>query len=120
MNIKRWGSGRDQNFRTNVMLVVALCMNIFTLLFIFELFSLHVIEVTMGFSKNIILGAIAFLGLLQFSYFSYDGRYKKILENLDFNLKLKNPKYYYVGTIYAVGSTFMLILLVWISYIFKS
>lgn len=120
MNIKRWGIDKDQNFRTNVALVFSLFMNIFTLLFICELMSLHVIEASMNISKNFILGVVAFFGLLQYIYFSYDERYKKILEIFDFEKKLKNPKYYYVGTIYGFGSAFMLILVVWISYILKN
>lgn len=120
MNIKRWGIDKDQNFRTNVALVFSLFMNIFTLLFICELMSLHVIEASMNISKNFILGVVALFGLLQYIYFSYDQRYKKILEIFDFEKKLKNPKYYYVGTIYGFGSVFMLILVVWISYIFKN
>lgn len=120
MNIKRWGENEDQNFRTNVMLLFALFMNIYTLFFVCELFSFHVIKIVIGVPKNVILGTVLSLGLFQYLYFSHNGRYKKILENFDFSLKRKNPKYYYAGTIYAAGSAFMLIIMVWVSYIFKN
>jgi hypothetical protein len=108
MNLKRWSMYESHNFLTNITLFVTLLVNVSTVVYFSEIVSrFHLVEMILIFSKSQFMAIISFLFSLQLFYFSYKGRYKKILNDFGADLKLKTPKYYYFGTIYIFGSLFI-------------
>jgi hypothetical protein len=100
----------DANAAATIGLSVFLLFNLLTIHFLVEtILDFSIVPESRRLSRSTVFLISLPWFLANYAYFTYRGRYKKILKDFDAEAKLNSKRYYFPGAIYMGLSTFLLI-----------
>ena len=118
-SMKAWGRQKDQSFRTNISLAFFLSMNFLSILLILDYFNLSALERLPNMSRDSRVFAVIIFGTIQYFYFKYNNRYKKVLSEFNFEKEIQKSNYGYIGNAYCIASSIIFVFLGWFIFFTK-